>query len=76
LGERDLAGGEKRGAREREREREREKEIKERERKGVMGRVANGICELLKCATFLIIFFNYVTLPFFLSVLKKTLYKL
>jgi uncharacterized membrane protein len=60
----------------REREREREKEMKERERKGVMGRVADGICELLKCATFLIIFFNYVTLPFFLSVLKKTLYKL
>jgi hypothetical protein len=62
--------------REREREREREKDIKERERKGVMGRVANGICELLKCATFLIIFFNYATLPFFSSVLKKTLYKL
>ena len=58
------------------REREREKEMKERERKGVMGRVADGICELLKCATFLIIFFNYITLPFFLSVLKKTLYKL
>ena len=74
MGERDLAGGEKRGAR--EREREREKEMKERERKGVMGRVADGICELLKCATFLIIFFNYVTLPFFSSVLKKTLYKL